>query len=336
MTQVPIDSGFGPANTAFDVIKGIDLTGKIAIVTGGYVGLGLETTKAFLSAGATVIVPVRTPEKAISNLSGLTVETAPLDLLDPTSIDSFAAGFIASGRPLHILVNNAAIMASPLLRDGRGYEAQFSTNHLGHFRLTARLWPALVKANGARVICVSSLAHFHSDVCDDWNFETREYDRFKSYGQSKTANILFALALDTRGSKFGVRAFSVHPGSIITTELGRWFSREEGQTRLTQSGLVDEEGNPRIDPLKQRKSAQQGASTAVWGATSPLLEGKGGLYLENNNISPRNAELGDNVGLGSDADPRGFYGVKDYAIDPASADKLWIPSEKLTGVTFTI
>jgi NAD(P)-dependent dehydrogenase (short-subunit alcohol dehydrogenase family) len=227
-------------------------------------------------------------------------------------------------------------MASPLLRDGRGYEAQFSTNHLGHFQLTARLWPALVKANGARVICVSSLGHFFSDISDDWNFETREYDRWKSYGQSKTANILFALALDTRGSKFGVRAFSLHPGSIVTTELARWFSREDNRTRWTKSGFLDEEGNPRIDPVKQRKSAQQGASTTVWGATSPLLEGKGGLYLENNNISPRNAELGGTVGLTFEADSRGFYGVKDYAIDPASADKLWILSERLTGVTFTI
>jgi hypothetical protein len=156
MSQTPIDSGFGPANTASDVIKCINLTGKVAIVTGGYVGLGLETTQALLSAGATVIVGVRTPEKAAANLSGLSVETIPLDLTDPSSIDSFASTFLASSRPLHLLINNAAVMASPLLRDSRGYELQFATNHLGHFQLTARLWPALVKANGARVICVSS------------------------------------------------------------------------------------------------------------------------------------------------------------------------------------
>jgi NAD(P)-dependent dehydrogenase (short-subunit alcohol dehydrogenase family) len=332
---VPIDSGFGPANTASEVINGVDLTGKVAIVTGGYVGLGLETTKALVSAGATVLVGVRTPEKAAASLSGLSVETAPLDLLDPASIDSFASAFLASGRPLHLLINNAAIMASPLLRDSRGYEAQFSTNHLGHFQLTARLWPALVQANGARVICLSSRGHFFSDVCDDWNFESREYDPWKSYGQSKTANILFALALDARGAKFGVRAFSLHPGGIVATDLSRWSSPEANLRRWKELGLADADGNLVLDPLRQFKTIPQGASTTVWGATSPLLDGKGGLYLENNNIAPRNADLVD-PNPKSGIDPRGFYGVKDYALDRAAADKLWTLSERLTGVAFTI
>jgi NAD(P)-dependent dehydrogenase (short-subunit alcohol dehydrogenase family) len=335
MTQVPIASGFGPEHTAADVIRGIDLTGKIAIITGGYSGIGLETTKAFLSAGATVIVPVLTPTKAAAKLTGLTVETAPLNLANPDSIDAFASWFLDSGRPLHFLINNAANLTRDLVRDSRGYESQFSTNYLGPFHLTARLWPALVKANGARVVCVSSLMHFRADISDDWNFESRAYDIWTAYGQSKTANALFALALDARGSKFGVHAFSLHPGSIITTDGNRWASHEENVKQWIEAGFCDIEGNSIINPLKQLKTEEQGASTSVWAATSPLLEGKGGLYLENNNIAPLVTDLIDpDPTTGVDA--RGFFGVKDYAIDPTAADRLWKLSERLTGVSFTI
>jgi NAD(P)-dependent dehydrogenase (short-subunit alcohol dehydrogenase family) len=335
MSQVPIDSGFTAANTAADVVKGIDLTGKIAIVTGGYVGIGLEVTKALLLAGATVVVPVRTPEKAAANLAGLAVETFPLDLLDPASIDAFAAHFNASKRPLHILINNAAIMASPLIRDSRGYEAQFSTNHLGHFQLTARLWPALVLAGGARVVSVSSRGHHFSAIREDWNFESGDYDPWKSYGQAKTANILFALALDDRGSKYGVHAFSIHPGAILTSDLSRFSAREENLTKWMNWGYVDGDGNILYNPARQVKTAEQGAATEVWAATSPLLEGKGGVYCENSNISPRAEDLVDKDAK-TGIDPRGFYGVKDYAIDISEANKLWELSEKLTGLTFSI
>jgi NAD(P)-dependent dehydrogenase (short-subunit alcohol dehydrogenase family) len=335
MSQRPIDSGFGPGNTALDVIKGIDLTGKVAIITGGYVGIGLETTKALLSAGATVLVGIRTPEKAAANLAGLSVETAPLDLLNPSSIDAFASAFLASSRPLHFLINNAATMTTSLLRDSRGYESQFATNHLGHFQLTARLWPALLKANGARVVCLCSRGHVFSDVCEDWNFESRQYDGFLSYGQSKTANALFARALDARGAKFGVRAFSVHPGGVMGTDLSRSEPRELTLARWHGIGFCEADGTPILNPLKQSKSAEQGASTTIWAATSPLLDGKGGLYLENNNIAPLLTDL-TNVDPKSPWDPRGFAGVKDYAIDLASADKLWTLSERLTGVTFSI
>jgi NAD(P)-dependent dehydrogenase (short-subunit alcohol dehydrogenase family) len=335
MAQTPIDSGFGPANTATDVIKGINLTGKVAIVTGGYAGLGLETTKALLAAGATVIVGVRTPEKAAANLAGLSVETAPLDLIDPASIDAFASTFLASSRPLHLLINNAAIMATPLFRDPRGYEGQFATNHLGHFQLTARLWPALVKANGARVICLSAVAHAVSDMQEDWNFQSREYVPWHAYAQSKTANILFARALDARGSKVGVRAFSVHPGLIITTELSRSVERETNVAFWKGIGLMDANETLVVNPLRQFKNAQQGASTTVWAATSPLLEGKGGLYCENNNIAPSEDQL-INQSPTYFCDERGFSGVKGYAVDLASADKLWTLSEKLIGVSFSI
>jgi NAD(P)-dependent dehydrogenase (short-subunit alcohol dehydrogenase family) len=282
-----------------------------------------------------VIVPVRTPEKAAANLAGLKVETGRLDLLDPASIDAFAAGFIASGRPLNLLINNAGTMASPLMRDARGYEAQFSTNHLGHFQLTARLWPALVKAKGARVICLSSAGHWNSPVLEDWNFQSREYDPWQAYGQSKTANILFALALDTRGRKYGVRAFSVHPGAIMATELARWTLTPETIGFWKQGGLIGEDGKPVIDIRRQFKTIPQGASTTVWAATSRLLEGKGGLYLENNNIAPRASDpVGPAGPPGTDA--AGFYGVRGYAIDIAAANKLWTLSEQLTGVNFAI
>jgi NAD(P)-dependent dehydrogenase (short-subunit alcohol dehydrogenase family) len=278
---------------------------------------------------------LKDPEKAAANLAGLAVETAPLDLQDPASIDSFASKFIASSRPLHLLINNAAIMACPLLRDSRGYELQFATHHLGHFQLTAGLWPALVKANGARVVCVSSGGHNFSDVCEDWNYESRASEPLNAYGQAKTANVLFARALDARGAKLGVRAFALHPGAILSTELSRFQSREESLPWLKQMGFCDADGNLLLDPMRQNKSIPQGASTTVWAATSPLLEGKGGLYLENNNIAPLSTDLVD-VDPKSLCDRHGRTGVKDYALDLKSADKLWALSERLTGVTFSI
>ncbi|HEY4132850.1 MAG TPA: SDR family NAD(P)-dependent oxidoreductase, partial [Gemmatimonadaceae bacterium] len=196
-SQTPIGSGFGAASTADDVIRGRDLTGKTAIVTGGYSGIGLETVRVLRGAGAHVIVPARDLTKARAALAQFPdVEIATLDLMAPESIDAFAALMVERGSPLHLLINNAAVMANPLTRDARGYESQFSTNHLGHFQLTARLWPALVAAQGARVVCVSSRGHQFAPVdFDDPNFERRPYDPRLAYGQSKSANALFARAL---------------------------------------------------------------------------------------------------------------------------------------------
>ncbi|RYG57281.1 SDR family NAD(P)-dependent oxidoreductase, partial [bacterium] len=226
--QTPIQSGFSAASTAEEVIQGIDLTGKVAIVTGGYSGLGLETARVLRGAGARVIVPARDLAKASTALQGIDVEIEELDLMDSASIDAFAAKFVASGAPLHVLVNSAGIMASPLTRNQRGYESQFATNHLGHFQLVARLWPVLIKANGARVVSVSSWGHHYGQIdFDDPNFQHREYDPWVGYGQSKTANILFAVELDRLGQSHGVRAFSLHPGSIVGTGLGKHISQEE-------------------------------------------------------------------------------------------------------------
>ncbi len=332
--QKPIHSGFSAASTSGDVIRGIDLSGKTAIVTGGYSGLGLETVRTLRSAGATVIVPARDHDKAAAALAGLAgVELEDMDLTRPASIDAFAARFIADRRPLHILVNCAGIMACPLARDERGYESQFSTNHLGHFQLTARLWPALRQAGGARVVSVSSWGHrFSPVVFDDPNFEHREYDRWQGYGQSKTANILFALALDGYGKAHGVRAFSVHPGGILDTGLGKHLSQEE----LRAAGVIDASGKPILDPARNLKTVQQGASTIVWCAASPQLDGMGGLYCENTDIAPLSS-AGPAAGWNIDDSTRStLNGVLPYAVDPAAAERLWRLSEQLLGLDFRV
>lgn len=314
--QTPLQSGFGHRSTAQDVLAGIDLAGRVAIVTGGYSGLGLETTRALAQAGAHVIVPARTPAKAQAALRDMPgAEQAALDLADPASIDRFAASFLAGGRPLHMLINNAAIMACPLTRDARGFEAQFATNHLGHFHLTARLWPALRMAGKARVVSLSSVGHRRAPVdLDDPSFERGPYDKWVAYGRAKSANALFAIGLDQRASGFGVRAFAVHPGGIMT-DLQRFMPEEEKRAM----GWIDAEGRL----AEGFKSPQQGAATSVWCATSPRLDGMGGLYCEDCDVAQA-----------VPADAPGWTGVRPWAIDRAAADGLWRLSEAMTGVSF--
>ena len=318
--QTPIHSGYGPAATAADIVKGLDLSGRIAIVTGGSNGLGLETTRALANAGATVVVPARDTARANAALAGIpNVEVHPMELTDPASIDTFAATVLAAHPTIHILINNAGLMMPPLMRDSRGYESQFSTNHLGHFQLTGRLWPALKAARGARVVALSSRGHQFSGVdFEDWNFLTRAYDPRIAYGQSKTANALFAVGLDSRGQGDGVRAFSVHPGGIIT-DLSKYMPKEA----LAKSGYLDAEGKPIIDPERNMKSPAQGAATAVWCAVSPELNGMGGVYCENSDIAPA-----------LPADSTELLGVRPWATDAVAADRLWTLSEELTGVRF--
>jgi NAD(P)-dependent dehydrogenase (short-subunit alcohol dehydrogenase family) len=311
--QAPIPSGHSAQTTALAVIAKLRLDDVTAVVTGGYAGVGLETTRTLSGAGATVIVPARTVDKARAALAGVeNVEIDSLDLFNPASIDAFAARFLASGRPLHLLVNNAGIMATSLVRDAREFESQFATNHLGHFQLTARLWPALRNAQGARVVCLSSRGHARAAVdFDDVHFQRRAYDKWLAYGQSKTANALFALALDTRGQAHGVRAFSVHPGPIMT-ELVRSLPEDELQAVIARAKTQS--------PLK---NVEQGAATSVWCATSPQLDGMGGVYCED-------ADIAQAV----PADSPAPTGVRPWAMDPDLAERLWTKSEAWTGVSF--
>lgn len=328
--QKPIRSGFSASSTTSDVIKGIDLTGKIAIVTGGNTGIGLETTKTLVAAGATVIVPARNVEKAKKNLQGFDdVELEAIDFMDVDSIDAFANKFLASGRPLHLLINNAGIMWVPLRRDSRGIESQLVTNYLGQFHLTARLWPALKQANGARVINVSSYGHqMASFNFDDPNFENRDYETLQGYGQSKTASILFALELDNRAKAFNVRSYSLHPGSIHSTELGREAPLELFQ----QMGFVDAHGNMLPEVAVKMKTIPQGAATTVWCATSPMLNETGGVYCENVDVAVLdNGDLKQRYD-----DPATQIGVRAYAVDEANAKRLWELTETMTGITFQV
>ena len=315
--QAPLPSGFGMRSTAAEVISGIDLTGKTALVTGGYSGLGLETVSALAGAGARVIIAARRPETAAADLAGIAgIEILKLDLSDPSSIDAFAAEVTGVAPKIDILINNAAIMANPLTRDTRGYESQFATNHLGHFQMTARLWPLLKAAGpGVRVVVLSSIGHRIAGVdFDDVNFQRRDYNKWQAYGQAKSANALFAVHLDTLGKPHGIRAFAVHPGGIVTP-LQRHLTMDE----QVAMGWIDKDGN--VDP--RFKSVEQGAATSVWCATSPMLDGKGGVYCEDCDIAGVWTE-GMSVNTG----------VRPHAIDPETAAQLWTLSEAMTGARF--
>lgn len=317
--QQPIGSGFGPRTTAAEALAGIDLSGKLAVLTGGYSGLGLETARALAGAGAAVVVPARRPEHAREALAqaGVEAEVGTLDLGDLDSVRAFATAFLDSDRPIDLLINNAAIMANPETRVGPGWESQFATNHLGHFALANHLWPALAAApDGARVVALSSSGHKRSPVVfDDIMFDRRPYEKWQAYGQAKSANSLFAVQLDQLGADAGVRAFAVHPGGILTP-LQRHLSKEE----MMDFGWIDAEGNV----LETRfKTPEQGASTTVWAATSAQLDGKGGVYCEDCDVAaPTDPESEDARVRGVDA----------HAIDRDAAARLWEVSAALTGV----
>lgn len=320
-TQAAIDSGFNRDSSASEVIAGIDLTGKLAVVTGGYSGLGLETTRALAAAGASVLVPARRPDHARSELAALadlpgSTEVDELDLGDLPSVKAFARRFMNSGRSIDILINNAAIMACPETRLAQDWEAQFATNHLGHFAMTMLLYPALAADGGARVVSLSSTGHKLSPIrWDDVMFTRDEYHKWVAYGQAKTANSLFAVELDARGQTDNVRAFAVHPGGIMTP-LQRHLPREE----MIAMGWIDEAGT--VNAIF--KNTEQGAATTVWAATAPGLKDQGGVYCEDCNIA-------DRTEAGSEA--ARFKGVDAHAVDPGEAHKLWALSELLTGIT---
>lgn len=317
--QVPLHSPFGYRSTAAEVIAGIDLVGKTALVTGGYSGVGKETVRALAGAGALVVVGARRPEVAAAELADVTgqVRVLAVDLAAAESIDMFTRECSKTIERLDLLVNNAAIMACPLARDARGYERQLATNHLGHFQLTARLWPRLAASGDARVVVLSSSGHARNGLdLDDPHFERRAYDKWMAYAQAKSTNALFALHLDTLGASHGVRAFAVHPGGI-RTPLQRHLTMDE-QTAL---GWYDKDGH--LNPLF--KSVEQGAATSVWCAVSPLLRDKGGVYCSDCNIAPAWVE----------GTPY-HVGVHAHVRDRRSAAEWWAASERMTGVSFDI
>jgi NAD(P)-dependent dehydrogenase (short-subunit alcohol dehydrogenase family) len=304
--QHKIGSGFGATTTAAEVIDGIDLRGRLAVVTGGYSGIGLETTRVLARAGAHVVVPARRPGDARQAV-GDDIEVGELDLGDLASVRAFTERFLDSGRRIDIVVNSAGIMAASETRVGPGWEAQFATNHLGHFALVNRLWPAINP--GARIVSVSSRGHHFSGIrWDDVTFE-HGYDKWLAYGQAKTANVLFAVHLDDRDR--GIRAFSLHPGRI-STNLSRHLTLRE----MVDAGFRDEDGTV----IGDVKTVEQGAATQVWAATSSQLAGLGGVYLEDCDVAGPAPADGSGVG------------VRDYAIDPAQAARLWTLSAELTGV----
>jgi len=314
--QKPIGSGFDAKTTATEVMKGVDLKGKMAIVTGGYSGIGLETTKALCAAGADVIVPVRNKAKADENLAaeGLAVETRQMDLGDLASVQEFAAGVVGGRDKVHLLINNAGIMACPETRIGPGWEAQFATNHIGHFVLTQELLPYLKNAGGARVVSLSSLAHKRSPIrWDDIHFQKNPYEKWEAYGQSKTANALFALELNRRYKDEGVQAFSVHPGGIMTP-LQRHLETEE----MVALGWIDEYGEPSEAAKSMFKTPEQGCSTTLWCATSAQLNDRGGEYCEDCDIAQ----------LANEDSPRYFH-VAPWAIDEEAAKRLWDLTEDM-------
>ncbi len=314
--QQPLGSGFGLHTTAAEVLDGIELTGKRALVTGGYSGIGIEIVRALVGAGARVLAPARRPELAREALAGLEgVEVGTLDLADQASVATYAAAVLSTGQHLDLVINSAGIMATPEAHVGPGWELQLATNHLGHFALVNRLWPLL--AGGSRVVSVSSGGHQFGGIrWDDLAFLRDGYDKWLAYGQSKTANVLFAVELDRLGQDHGVRAFALHPGAILTP-LGRHLQPEDLESLLSYG----EDGKPLMPEFK---SPEAGAATAVWAATSPMLDGLGGLYLEDCDIAPLANREERVTGQA--------LGVFPHATDPAEAARLWAWSAEQTGV----
>lgn len=313
--QQPLGSPFSASSTAEDVMAGLDLTGATAVVTGGSSGLGLETTRSLAAAGARVIVPARRPDLARATLADVEgCDVVPMDLADPTSVRSAAAQILDSVDSLELLMAVAGVMATPERHVGPGWESQLAVNHFGHFTLACELYP-LLAAGGARVVVNSSAGHALTDIrWHDPHFRTG-YDKWLAYGQAKTANALFAVALDALGKSDGVRAYALHPGKIITG-----LQREMTLQEQIDRGWVDEHGTVIGTGFK---TPSQGAATGLWGATSPLLEDRGGLYLEDCDIALVSAP----------ATPMDDGGVRPYAIDPDAAARLWELSITATGAT---
>jgi NAD(P)-dependent dehydrogenase (short-subunit alcohol dehydrogenase family) len=302
-----VTTPFGPTSTAAEVIAGVDLSSRRAIVTGASSGIGVETARELASAGAEVTLAVRDVrmgDQVAADITGTTgnprVHVAPLDLAELSSV----AAFVANWRgPLHILVNNAGVMATPEQRTAEGWELQFATNYLGHFALTTGLHDALAAAGDARVVVVSSVGHVNGEVLfDDINFERHPYDPWAAYSQSKTANILFMVEAARRWAPEHIAVNALNPGRIASTRLARY----SGDNRISAPASFDPSGSTGVSV----KNIEQGAATSVLLAASPLVEGVTGKYFE---------DCQEAVPF----TPGIRRGVAAYALDPAKAARLW-------------
>ncbi|MEM9502039.1 MAG: SDR family NAD(P)-dependent oxidoreductase [Pseudomonadota bacterium] len=314
-------SEFGWSSTTDDVLSGKDLSDKTVFVTGGNSGLGLETGRAMAAKGAHVVLLGRTQAKVDQAVATIKAEQQDADAetitCDLSSLDSVReCGREANERfeKIDILINNAGVMACPFSKTADGFEMQFGTNHIGHFTLTKELMPLIEAGSNKRVINLSSRGHHIGPAnLDDPNFESSSYEPWLSYGQSKTANVLFSVGLDDRFASKGIRSYAVHPGGI-DTNLGRHLSEEQAAAlmeRVTTS-----------DPGFQWKTVPQGAATSVWAATAEELDGKGGVYCEDCHVADIDDEASNK-------------GVRSYALDKESADRLWAISEEMIGESFS-
>ena len=314
--QQPLETGFGSKPEASEVMSGIDLSGKVALVTGGYSGIGVETVRALTDAGAEVFVPSRDVDRAVKTLTGIIPadQIGFMDLADLQSVQRFGETFADNHSKIDLAIFNAGVMACPLGRTQQGLEWQLGVNHVGHFTLLQTLLSSLRAAESARLITLSSIAHRMSPVrFDDMNYEQRNYDKWQAYGQAKSAQSLMAVELDRREKNNGVQALSVHPGGIFTP-----LQRHLGNAEMAEFGWTDTDGRPSPVAEKLFKTTSQGCATSLWAATTAKLDSVGGVYCEDCNVS----ELVPD-------DSNAFTGVRQWAIDTDIAERAWRETEML-------
>ena len=317
--QKPTGSHFGAKSEPSEVLEGIELHGKNVIVTGGYSGIGLETTRALKDCGARVIVPARRKDVAETTLDGIisSNDIIEMDLADTNSVQQFVDNFTELDISLDLLINNAGVMACPEGRIGDGWERQFGVNQIGHFVLTKGLMEVMEKSEGSRFVSLSSSAHSLTSILwDDIHFNETPYDKWVAYGQSKTASSLIAIEFDRLMKDKGVRGFSVHPGGIMTP-LQRHLENEE----MVAMGWIKEDGSPSDMAASFFKSTTQGATTSLWCATNTALDDIGGVFCENCDVSVLKNEVDESM--------KRFVGVADWAVDSEEATRLWETTEHM-------